>query len=108
LRKDCNIWKVIADLKKVASLPLSRLFPGNTKVRLQPIPELNAKIEYYEARGARVIELSQRGRSPAAIARQVFRGPMWVELITGGHLSHLNLVCSYLRDQPHLIAPNPT
>jgi glyoxylase-like metal-dependent hydrolase (beta-lactamase superfamily II) len=96
LRQDCDIWQVIADLKKVAALPLKMLFPGSAKVRPEPAQDLQTKIKYYEAMGSRVIELYQRGWTPGAIARRLFGGPMWVELVTLGHFSRLQLVKSYL------------
>jgi ribonuclease/clavin/mitogillin len=96
LRQDCDIWQVIADLKKVAALPLTMLFPGSAKVRPEPAQDLQTKIKYYEAMGSRVIELYQRGWTPGVIARRLFGGPMWVELVTLGHFSRLQLVKSYL------------
>lgn len=99
LRKDCNIWRVIADLKKAVTLPLTALFPGSAKVRLNPTEELLTKIDYYQELAAQIRDLHQRGWKADVIARQVFGGRMPVEFITLGHFSRLNLVQSFLRDQ---------
>jgi glyoxylase-like metal-dependent hydrolase (beta-lactamase superfamily II) len=97
LSAGADIWGVIASLKKIAGLPLSKLFPGSARVRENPRTELQNKIDYLEEMGERVWDLRQGGESANAIARSLFKGPMLIELITLGHFSRRNLVRSYLR-----------
>jgi glyoxylase-like metal-dependent hydrolase (beta-lactamase superfamily II) len=96
LREGQDIWQTIASLKRMADLPIQRLFPGSARVREQPLQELREKIAYYEERGQAVSELHQRGLGVDEIARRLFGGPMWVELVTLGHFSRRNLVLAYL------------
>jgi glyoxylase-like metal-dependent hydrolase (beta-lactamase superfamily II) len=92
----CDIWQVISSLKKVAALPLTRMFPGSARTRDNPGEDLAARIEYLEEKGARVLELHRRGLSIGAIARTLFGSPMLIEFITLGHFTRRNLVRSYL------------
>lgn len=96
LRSGCNIWQIIESLKKIASLPMKGMYPGSARVRNQPAELLNKKIDYLERTGERVIDLAMRGYEVPEIARELFGDPMWIEYITGGHLSRRNLVSSYL------------
>jgi glyoxylase-like metal-dependent hydrolase (beta-lactamase superfamily II) len=96
LREGYNIWQIITSLKKVESLPLSKLFPGSARVRDNPREALINKIQYLEETGAKVEEMQQKGMSINAIARAVFGGPMLIELVTLGHFTRRNLVKSYL------------
>lgn len=99
LRAECDIWGVIASLKRIAALPLTRLFPGCARVRENPQQELAAKIDYLEEMGQQVSELYREGIPPAQIARKLFGGPLWIELVTLGHFTRRNLVQSYLSRQ---------
>jgi len=96
LRAGQDIWQTIASLKRIADLPIQQLFPGSARVRQQPAQELRQKISYYEDRGQAVLELHKQGLGVDQIARQLFGGPMWVELVTLGHFSRRNLVKAYL------------
>ncbi len=97
LSADADIWGVIASLKKIADLPLTRLFPGSARVRENPRDEMQEKISYYEEMGEQVLKLHSRGKSVDAIARTLFGGPMFIEVFTLGHFSRRNLVRSCLR-----------
>lgn len=101
LRVDYNIWQIIASLKRVAQLPVQRLFPGCARMRDNPGQELSAKIMYMEETGERILALRQRGMDPRTIARAVFGGAMLIELITLGHFTRRNLVESYLTNERH-------
>lgn len=96
LRADYNIWQIIASLKRVVTLPLTRLYPGSARVRENPVQEMAAKIEYLEETGQKVLALHKNGVSKALIAKTVFGGPMLIEYITLGHFTRLGLVRSYL------------
>ncbi|MEJ5241153.1 MAG: MBL fold metallo-hydrolase [Anaerolineales bacterium] len=98
LRRGYDIWGILASLKRIADLPLIVLFPGSARVRQNPADEIRAKIDYLEGMGEKVLELHRRGWNPARIARHLFGGPMWVELITMGDFSREHLVRSYLSE----------
>lgn len=97
LSADADICAVIESLKKIADLPLTKLFPGSARVREQPQKELQEKITYLEAMGERVMELHRKGEGVITIARHLFGDPMFIEAVTLGHFSRKNLVRSYLR-----------
>jgi glyoxylase-like metal-dependent hydrolase (beta-lactamase superfamily II) len=94
---DSDIWGVIQSLKKIADLPLSRLFPGSAHVRENPRDELLEKIAYLEEMSVRVLDLHSKGMSVDVIAKTVFGGPMFIEVFTLGHFSRVNLVRSFLQ-----------
>lgn len=91
-----DILPIIASLKKIAGLPLTRLFPGSARVRENPGEELREKIDYLEKLGGKVLDLSHKGWSENAIVRELLGGPMFIEVFTLGHFSRRNLVRSYL------------
>lgn len=97
LRVGSDIWGIITSLKRVAGLPLTRMFPGSAQVRDHPHQELMDKIEYLEGTGQRILELHQGGMSATAIARALFGGPRFIEYLTAGHFSRRGLVDSYLQ-----------
>jgi glyoxylase-like metal-dependent hydrolase (beta-lactamase superfamily II) len=97
LSADADIWGVIDSLKRIAILPLTKLFPGSARVRENPLTEIRQKIEYLEEVGGKVIELNRKGWNETAIARTVFGGAMFIEIFTLGHFSRRNLVRSFLR-----------
>lgn len=99
LRADYDIWQIIASLKKLAALPLTRLFPGSARVRERPSQEINDKIHYLEDLGARVLALYEKGWSLPAITRALCGTPMPVEWLTLGNFSRRHLVRSYLEGQ---------
>jgi hydroxyacylglutathione hydrolase len=99
LRSDSDIWGIIASLKRVRDLPLERLFPGCARVRDNPKQEVTAKIAYLEQTGKKVMELNDQGLNPEAIARSIFGGPMFIELLTMGDFSRVGMVKSYLRQK---------
>lgn len=101
LGAEYDIWGIIASLKAVLALPISRLFPGSARVREAPHQELQAKIDYLEALGERVLDLHRQGWGVNAIARRVCGPPMLVEALTLGHFSRRNLVLSYLAGREH-------
>ena len=93
-----DIWGIIRSLKQISELPISILFPASARVRLDPLPELRAKIHYLEDLGGQVLSLHSKGYSINAIADRLMGPPMWVELVTLGHFSRRHLVRSYLND----------
>jgi glyoxylase-like metal-dependent hydrolase (beta-lactamase superfamily II) len=97
LRADYDLWGILASLKRLAGLQSSMLFPACARVRSNPKGELLTKIAYLEEMSARVLELHRGGCSVGTIARQVFGGPMPVELVTMGNFTRRHMVSSILR-----------
>jgi glyoxylase-like metal-dependent hydrolase (beta-lactamase superfamily II) len=96
LRAGYDIWGIIESLKRVAALPLARLFPASARVREAPMAELAAKIAYLEDLGGQVRALRDTGRSVSDIARRLCGGPLMIELFTLGNFSRRHLILSYL------------
>lgn len=99
LREGYHIWQIIASLKRVAQLPLHKLFPGCARVRENPAQLLTNKISYLEEKGSQVLELHRQGIQVAEIARLLFGGPMLIEFVTAGHFTRRHLVRSYLETE---------
>ena len=96
LREDYNIWEIIASLRSISELELTRLFPGCAQVRDEPLKAIKKKLSYLEDLGGQVTELHKRGWKPSSIARELLGKPMWVEIVTMGHFSRRQLVLSFL------------
>ena len=96
LRLGYDIWEIIASLKRVASLPLTRMFHGSARVPENPRAALLQKIAYLEELGGRVMDLHRHGWSVPAIVREVCGKTMWVEWITLGNFSRRRLVLAFL------------
>jgi glyoxylase-like metal-dependent hydrolase (beta-lactamase superfamily II) len=100
IRAGSDIWKIIASLKRIATLPLKGMYPSSARVRVEPAVDLKEKIRYLEMIGEQVLELFEQGLSERDISHKIFGEIMWIEVITGGHLSRRNLVRSYLNNSP--------
>jgi glyoxylase-like metal-dependent hydrolase (beta-lactamase superfamily II) len=98
LRAGYDIWGIIASLKRVAGLPVRMMFPGCARVREEPEGDLAGKIAYLEETGGKVLELYRKEMSPKAIARTLFGGTMWIEVVTLGHFTRRLLVESFLKE----------
>jgi glyoxylase-like metal-dependent hydrolase (beta-lactamase superfamily II) len=96
LRADYDIWQIISSLKRVATLPATRLFPGSARVRDNPSEALAAKINYLSQLGEGVLALHHQGWGVPEITRSLCGGPMLLEFITLGHFARRRLVLSYL------------
>lgn len=96
IRQGCDIWQIIASLKRMAALPVEILFPGSARVRENPLTELQAKIAYYEELGGKILQLHQAGLSRREIRRRLLGGPMFVEFVTLGHFARWHLIEAYL------------
>jgi hypothetical protein len=75
------------------------MYPGSARTRQKPAEDLSVKINYLETLGEEIITLNKQGYSVPRISRLLLGGPMWIELITLGHLSRQNLVRSYLSER---------
>jgi glyoxylase-like metal-dependent hydrolase (beta-lactamase superfamily II) len=100
IRAGSDIWQIIQSLREIASFPSEVMFPNSARVRHNPGIDIWAKIDYLEMMGDKVLKLAERGMGVNQISNELFGGPMWIELITWGHLSRRNLVRSFLSPPP--------
>jgi glyoxylase-like metal-dependent hydrolase (beta-lactamase superfamily II) len=97
-RPDYDIYAIIASLRKLTALPVSRLFPGSGTVRDNPVPAIQRKIEHLERLGAEIRRLHQEGRDIQAIKRQVLGREPSLTYLTLGHFRASHLIKSYLQE----------
>jgi glyoxylase-like metal-dependent hydrolase (beta-lactamase superfamily II) len=92
-----DVRQIIADLKKVKDLKPQILFPAPGNVRTEPVPVLEKTIQYLEDLGQKVMELHDKGLSPAEIMKQIFGNEPPLAEFTQQQFSSLNLVKSLLK-----------
>jgi glyoxylase-like metal-dependent hydrolase (beta-lactamase superfamily II) len=92
-----DVRQIIADLKKVKELKPQILFPAPGKVRTEPVPVLEQTIRYLEELGQKIIELHDKGLSPAEIVKQIFGNEAPIAEFTQQQFSSLNMVKSFLK-----------
>lgn len=92
-----DIWQIVADLKKIKDLTPRILFPAPGKVVTEPVPVLEQTILYLEELGQKVMELHDKGLSPAEIIKQIFGNEAPLAEFTQQQFSSLNIVKSYLK-----------
>ncbi|MFH1035623.1 MAG: MBL fold metallo-hydrolase [Pseudomonadota bacterium] len=100
LRAGYDIWGIIASLKKLAALDISRLFCGSGSVVESPGQELSDKIAYLEEIGQKVLELHGRGWPVGRIRKKLLGGRQQIDYLTQGDFSGDNMVRSYLSGSP--------
>ena len=100
LRRDYDIWQIIASLKEIAGRDPNVLFPGSGHVRMRPKKEILQKIEYLDELGERILTLHEKGLSNRKIRKLLLGREMRVAYLTMGHFSGMNLVKSYLTNRP--------
>jgi hypothetical protein len=101
MRQGTDVWAIIASLKKLLPLAAGWMFPGSARARQDPLPELSAKVTYYEEFGERVFELQRQGIPFKQIVRRLCGPPTRVERITLGHFARRHMVQSYLTSRQH-------
>lgn len=99
LRHGYDIHGIIASLKKLAELPVQRIFSGSGSIRTEGTRHLQDKIDYLENLGERIQALHEKGLSDRHIRKKLFGRELPIAYITLGHFSGLHLVRSYL-DRP--------
>src|SRR4030043_34431 len=92
-----DVRQIIADLKKVKDLKPHILFPAPGNVRTEPVPVLEQTIRYLENLGQKVMELHDKGLSPAEIVKQIFGDEAPIAEWTQQQFSSLNMVKSLLK-----------
>ncbi len=96
-RPDYDIYAMIASLKKLASLHLTRLFPGSGTVRDDPADDIRRKAEYLEELGVQIRHLYQQGYGVREIKRRVLGPEPYITYLTLGHFRGKYLIQSYLQ-----------
>ncbi len=98
MRPDYDVEEIIQALERLASLPLSRLFPGSGNVRENPCGEIASKASHMRELRERIRELHRQGLSEKQIARTLLGRDGFIRYISGGHFSTVNLVRAYLKE----------
>ncbi len=106
-RPDYDIYGIIASLQKLATLPVSRLFPGSGTVRDDPVPAILRKVEHLEGLGTEIQRLYQQGCDVRAIKRQVLGREPFLTYLTLGHFRASYLVQSYLQEPQATLGAGP-
>jgi hydroxyacylglutathione hydrolase len=91
-----DVRQIIADLKKVRDLAPRFLFPAPGKVIDEAIPVLEQTIHYLEDLGQKIMELHDKGLSPAEIVPHIFGNESPLAELTQQQWSSLNVVKSFL------------
>jgi glyoxylase-like metal-dependent hydrolase (beta-lactamase superfamily II) len=96
LRKDYDIYGIIASLDKLAALPVHTIFSGSGSVRTDGASELRRKVNYLEELGERIRSLAGQGLSNRAIRRKILGPESSMAYLTLGHFAGRHLISSYL------------
>jgi glyoxylase-like metal-dependent hydrolase (beta-lactamase superfamily II) len=98
LRQDYNICEIAESLRKLAALNPGTIFPGSGSIKNNAQQEIQSKIEYLEATGARVRNLRAQGLPYHRIRSELFGPEQFVAYFTLGHFSGRHLVRSFVED----------
>lgn len=96
-RPDYDMYQIIDSLKRLAALPLMRIFPASGTVRDNPVAGIQRKIDYLEELGAEVHRLHDMGLDVAAIKGRLFGTESHITYLSHGHFRASHLIRSYLR-----------
>ncbi len=100
LRKDENIYSLIESLKKVAALPLKKMFCSFSGPIDKPLEAIHKKIDYLKNLQQKVGEGNEQGLSPREIQRRLLGRGDQFSLISAGHISKQNLIDAFLKRSP--------
>jgi glyoxylase-like metal-dependent hydrolase (beta-lactamase superfamily II) len=98
LRDDEDVHAELDSLKRVANLPLKKIFCSFSGTIDQPQEAIRKKIDYLEDLGKRVEEGIQQGISPRMIRRRLLGKGDRFRMVTAGQISKQNLINSFLRN----------
>ncbi len=99
-RPDYDMYAVIASLKKLASLPITQLFPGSGTVRNDPVSEIKHKIAALEEMASEVCRLHHMGLDASAIQHKLLGKEPFITYLTHGHFRASHLIQAFLRQSP--------
>jgi glyoxylase-like metal-dependent hydrolase (beta-lactamase superfamily II) len=97
LRRDERLGESLASLRRIAALPIRRLFCSLGAVIDDGQRALAAKLAYWESVCARVQERASAGRAPAQIRREVLGAEGFMHWVSGGDFAKQYLVDEALR-----------
>lgn len=97
LRQDERLDESLTSLRRVAALPIRRLFCSLGAVLDDGQRALAAKIAYWEGVSARAQALAAAGRSPAQIRREVLGAEGFMHWVSGGDFAKQHLIDEALR-----------
>jgi len=97
LREDENIFSLIDSLKRVAALPLKKMFCSFSGPIDKPLEAIHKKIDYLMHLQQKVEEGMDQGLSPREIQRRLLGRGDQFSLLTSGHISKQNLIRVFLK-----------
>jgi glyoxylase-like metal-dependent hydrolase (beta-lactamase superfamily II) len=105
LRDDEDVYAALDSLKRIAALPLKRMFCAFSGAIDRPTEALRHKIKYLENMKNEVGEGLRKGLHPREIRRKLLGRGDRFRLITAGQISKQNLINAFLRNPPlsHLL-----
>jgi glyoxylase-like metal-dependent hydrolase (beta-lactamase superfamily II) len=92
LRYDEQVYELMASLKEVMQLPMSRYFCGTGKILESPGERLSMKLQFFEEVQAQVLELHYQGWKIKRIRNHILGREGTIFYISQGEFSKLNLV----------------
>jgi glyoxylase-like metal-dependent hydrolase (beta-lactamase superfamily II) len=100
LRRDEDIFATLDSLKRIATLPLKKMFCSFSGSIDRPQEAINKKIEYIENLQRVIKEGSKQGLSPREIQWKLLgRGDRFC-FVTLGEMCKRNLINAFLRNPP--------
>jgi len=102
LRRYKDVYSILESLKKIASLPVKRMFCSFSGSIDHPLDAINKKIEYLEGLQQKVKEGFRQGLSPREIQWKLLGRSDWMDFFTLGQISKKNLINAFLKNPPLL------
>jgi len=97
-RPDYDVYAIIDSLRRLATLRVTRLFPGSGTVREDhPATDIQRKIEALEQLGAEVRRMHAQGNNVQAIQQRLLGREPAISYLTLGHFKRRYLIEAYLR-----------
>jgi len=97
LRRDEDVYSILDSLKKIASLPVKRMFCSFSGSIDRPLDAINKKIEYLEVLQQKVREGFHQGLSPREIQWKLLGRGDWMDFFTLGQISKKNLINAFIK-----------
>lgn len=97
LRREEDVYAILDSLKKVASLPLKRMFCSFSGSIDRPLDAIHKKIEYLEVLQQKVEQGFHQGLSPREIQWKLLGRGDWMDFFTLGQISKKNLINAFIK-----------
>ncbi len=100
LRREEDVYSILDSLKKIAGLPVKRMFCSFNGSIECPLDAVHKKIECLENLRQGVEEGFHRGLSPRHIQWNLLGRSDWMDFFTLGQISKKNLIDAFLKNLP--------